>query len=296
MGARQNDRFRPVVLSDIAPLFLFDYCYKLWYDLPMEFYTFASSSSGNAALLRCDGTAVLLDAGISARRIAQSLAALHMTPDELDAVLVTHAHSDHVNGLATLTKKYAVPVYATRGTANFLPVPAELLHTFEPGAAFAVGALDVRSFRTSHDAAGSVDYRFDSPEGSFGALTDSGYVTDEAAETLAGVDALLLEANHDIDMLQNGPYPYHLKRRILSDLGHLSNEAAAEFALYCVRAGARDVLLAHLSAENNTPAAAEYAVARRLQSAGCPVRLGVAPKAELSEAHRIEHTLVRAAR
>ena len=253
----------------------------------MEFYTLASSSSGNAALVRGGGTTLLLDAGVSARRIAQALAQLGLTPDGLDGVLVTHEHSDHVGGIATLTKKYDLPVYASRGTAHFLRCASSALRVFDAGETFRVGALEIRSFRTSHDAADSVDYRIDAPDGAFGALTDTGFVTDEAAAVLTGVDALLLEANHDEEMLRSGPYPYHLKQRILGPRGHLSNAAAADFALYCAGHGTRDVLLAHLSAENNTPAMAEYAVARRLQAAGCPVRLGVAPRDCLSEVHTI---------
>lgn len=253
----------------------------------MEFYTLASSSSGNAALIRSGDTAILLDAGISARRIAQSLSPLGMTPEDLDAILITHEHSDHVNGIATLTKKYAIPVYASRGTAHFLPQAGSALRIFEAGAAFAIGDLAIQSFRTSHDAADSVDYRIDAPGGSLGALTDSGYVTDDAIKALTGVDLLLLEANHDVGMLQCGPYPYHLKRRILGEHGHLSNEAAADFALHCVKNGTSDILLAHLSAENNTPEVAEYTVARRLQAAGCSVRLGVAPRDRLSEVHTV---------
>ena len=253
----------------------------------MEFYTLASSSSGNAALIRSGKTAILLDAGLSARRVAQSLALLGMTPDQLNAVLITHEHSDHVSGVATLTKKYAVPVYASRGTAHFLPQAGSALRIFEAGDAFVIGDLQVQSFRTSHDAADSVDYRIDAPDGSLGALTDTGYVTDDAVKALTGVDLLLLEANHDVGMLQSGPYPYHLKRRILGEHGHLSNEAAADFALHCVKNGTSDILLAHLSAENNTPEAAEYAVARRLQAAGCSIRLGVAPRDRLSEVHTV---------
>jgi phosphoribosyl 1,2-cyclic phosphodiesterase len=120
-----------------------------------------------------------------------------------------------------------------------------------------------------------------------GALTDTGFVTDEAVEALAGVDLLLLEANHDIPTLRAGSYPYYLKQRILGSRGHLCNEAAADFALYCAQHGTRDILLAHLSAENNTPDMAEYAVARRLQAAGVSVRLGVAPRDRLSEVHTV---------
>lgn len=253
----------------------------------MEFYTLASSSGGNAALVRGGGTAVLLDAGISARRIAQSLARLGMAPGELAAVLVTHEHTDHVSGITTFAKKYAVPVYASRGTARFLRCDGSLLRVFDAGDAFAIGALGVSSFKTSHDAADSVDYRIDAPDGSVGALTDTGYVTEEACAALTGVELLLLEANHDIETLCRGPYPYHLKQRILSRYGHLSNEAAADFARYCVGHGTRDILLAHLSAENNTPTMAEYAVARRLQAAGLSARLGIAPRDCMSEAHII---------
>ncbi|MCR5826716.1 MAG: MBL fold metallo-hydrolase [Oscillospiraceae bacterium] len=253
----------------------------------MDFYTLASSSGGNAALLRCGDTAVLLDAGISARRIRQALERLGMTPDMLDAVLVTHEHSDHVSGIATLTKQFNIPVYASRGTARRLRCAETALRVFDAGDDFTVGALRVRSFRTSHDAADSVDYRIDGPDGSFGALTDTGFVTPEAAEALAGVGLLLLEANHDVETLCAGPYPYPLKQRVLGRYGHLCNEAAADFALYCAQHGTRDILLAHLSAENNTPAMAEYAVGRRLQAAGLPVRLGVAPRDHESEAHTI---------
>ncbi len=261
----------------------------------MEFYTLASSSGGNAALVRCGDTALLLDAGISARRIAQALSALGMSPAGLDAVLVTHEHSDHVAGLATLGKKYGVPVYASRGTARRL-TQAVNVRPFDAGDVFSVGAFEIRSFRTSHDTADSVDYRFDCADGSAGALTDTGFVTEEAAAALAGVDLLLLEANHDVERLKSGPYPYPLKLRILSDKGHLSNEAAADFALRCVRNGTRDILLAHLSAENNTPALAEYAVARRLQAAGLSIRLGVAPRDRMSEPHEIARAPERAAR
>jgi len=253
----------------------------------MDFYTLASSSGGNAALLRCGDTAILLDAGISARRIKLSLSALGLTPDALSAVLVTHEHTDHISGIATLTRQYDIPVYASRGTASRLRCTPPALRVFDAGESFAVGALTVRSFRTSHDAADSVDYRIDAPDGSAGALTDTGYVTREAADALAGVDLLLLEANHDVETLRAGPYPYHLKQRILGRYGHLCNEAAADFALYCAQRGTRDILLAHLSAENNTPAMAEYAVARRLQAEGANVRLAVAPRDRVSEVHTI---------
>lgn len=248
----------------------------------MEFYTLASGSSGNCTLVRAGRTLLLLDAGISCRRITQSLRSLGLTLDDLTAVFITHEHADHVNGLATLTKKCAAPVYVTRGAARVLTCPVT---AFTAGETLRFESCAVRSFSTSHDAIDPVGYRIDAPDGSFGVLTDTGFVTDEAAQALAGVDALLLEANHDVQTLQYGTYPYFLKQRILGAQGHLSNDAAAEFALRAVRSGTRDILLAHLSSENNTPEMAEYAVARALQAAGLSVRLGVAPRETMSEVH-----------
>ena len=135
------------------------------------------------------------------------------------------------------------------------------------------------------DAKESVGYRIESDAGSLAVLTDTGFVTDEAHDAALGADMLLLESNHDVVMLKNGGYPYYLKQRILSEYGHLSNDAAAEFAIECVRAGTSDILLAHLSDENNSPQLAEYTVGRALQSSGLSVRLAAAPRDTISEVH-----------
>ena len=251
----------------------------------MEFYTIASSSAGNAALVCHEDTHILIDAGVSCRRITQSLAALDLTLHDIDAILITHEHIDHVRALGTLQKKCAVPLYASRGTAAALDYPAERVHAFTPGDAFTVGSLRALPFRTSHDARESVGYRIESGDGSLAVLTDTGCITDEAHDLALGADTLLLEANHDVEMLTTSPYPYPLKRRILGEYGHLSNEAAAEFAVECVRAGTSDILLAHLSGENNTPSLAEYAVGRALQARGLSVRLAAAPRDTISEVH-----------
>lgn len=251
----------------------------------MEFCTLASSSAGNAALVRHENTCILIDAGISCRRIAQSLAQLSLTLAELDAILITHEHIDHVRGLATLLKKCDAPLYASFGTAGALNCPASRMRAFAADDTFTVGALRVRPFRTSHDARESVGYRIDCGGGSFAVLTDTGFVTDEARAAACGADMLLLEANHDAEMLKTGPYPYYLKQRILGEYGHLSNDAAADFALECAARGTSDILLAHLSGENNTPQLAEYTVGRRLQSCGKCVRLAAAPRDTISEVH-----------
>lgn len=242
----------------------------------------ASGSSGNALVFSCGSTHILLDAGISCLRIKKGLAELGLTPEQLSAVLITHPHSDHTNGLATFCKQYCVPVYASLAAAETLalqiPTLLPRLRCFAAGDAFDVGEVLVQSFSTSHDAAGSVDYRIDGEGCSFGALTDTGVITEEAARLLPGVDTLLLESNHDVDMVRTGPYPYHLQQRILGNFGHLSNETAAAFAVEAVARGTRQVVLAHLSKDNNTPARAEAASRSALAGKG---ELYIAPREEL---------------
>ena len=178
----------------------------------MEFYTLASGSSGNCSLVCAGDTLLLIDAGISCRRIEQSLRALGRTLGDLTAVFITHEHADHVGGLATLSKKSAAPVYVTRGVSHILTCPVV---AFTAGDTLEFAGCTVRSFSTSHDAVDPVGYRIDAPDGSLGILTDTGFVTDAARESLPGVDMLLLEANHDVETLQYGPYPQapHPRRR-----------------------------------------------------------------------------------
>lgn len=245
-------------------------------------HTIASGSSGNAALVSRGGTHILLDAGVSARRVSAALAELGLSPQDLSAICITHSHSDHISGLATMVKRWDVPIYATAPCGRQLSYRIAglegKLRTVETGSGFPVGEITVTAFPTSHDAPGSCGFRFDA----LGVLTDSGYVTEEAAGTLAGVSLLLLEANHDVDLLQNGPYPYYLKERILSDQGHLSNESAAVFAAEMARRGTGEFVLAHLSAENNTPERALSAVRRALADAGFDLPLETAPRSGLS--------------
>ncbi len=261
----------------------------------MEFFTLASSSSGNCAVLRTGTDCFLIDAGISCRRIETALCTQGLSLDALSAIFITHEHDDHVKGLATLVKKCTAPIYASRGTAgalrNTLPASPERIRALPDSGETEVSSCRVRSFPNSHDTVAPAGYRFDCSDGSLGILTDTGVITPEAHETLLGVDTLLLEANHDVGMVENGSYPYYLKKRILGERGHLSNAAAAEFALECVKRGTQDILLAHLSAENNTPALAEYTVARALQKAGYSVRLTVAPRETTSEVHLCKKSL-----
>ncbi len=250
--------------------------------------TLASGSSGNCLLASDGRTHLLVDAGISCRRICRSLKELGVEPSSLSGVLVTHEHSDHICGLATLTKQFRLPVYASRGTAlelrRRIAFIEELLRPFAAGDRFPVGGVEVESFSTSHDAADSVGYTLTDGTRRAAVVTDLGHVTGPVAAGIQGAHLLVAEANHDVDWLTSGPYPYYLKQRILGDRGHLSNEAGAALACAAVETGARTVLLAHLSAENNTPARAydtvRAALERRGAAVGREVILEVAPRSE----------------
>ena len=256
----------------------------------MEVCTLASGSSGNSLLICCGSTYVLLDAGISARRITSALKALGADPTRLSAVLVTHEHTDHVSGLATLTKQLGVPVYATAPTLDRLerkvPALARLGRTLEAGTGFQLGELWVESFSTPHDAAGSVGYAVTGGGARMALATDLGHLTPQVWDAAQGADLLVCETNHDEDWVRSGPYPYALKQRILGDFGHLSNEAGADLACQAVCAGARTLVLAHLSAENNTPQRAydtvEASLIRMGAQVGQDVVLEVAPRAAAS--------------
>jgi phosphoribosyl 1,2-cyclic phosphodiesterase len=255
----------------------------------------ASGSSGNAALVSCGDTHILLDAGISARRIRTGLQHLGVDPERLSAILVTHEHHDHVTGLAVLTKKLRVPIYASGPTCRQLcdkvPHLEDLVREQQPGSGVRVGALWVESFSTPHDAAGSVGYVLEGAGRRLVLCTDLGYVTPQVRQAALGCDLLICETNHDEDWVRSGPYPYVLKQRVLGDRGHLSNEAGAELIAQSVEAGTRTVVLAHLSHENNTPAHARETVCRRLLAMGCDperdVDLAVAPRSELGRTYQL---------
>lgn len=224
----------------------------------MEINIFSSGSKGNCTLLRSDNTAVLLDAGISARSIAAGLRQLHMNIEDIDGVLLTHEHTDHVRGLKTLLKKRTIPIYTRADTFRALPcfggIPPESCRVLKNDA-IAIGDMRVQPFSISHDAADPVGYTVTSGSRKITLATDLGFVSSEAEQAMESADALILEANHDLNMLQNGSYPWRLKQRILGRCGHLSN-AAAGAALVRLHKKPENIILAHLSEKNNTPSLA----------------------------------------
>jgi phosphoribosyl 1,2-cyclic phosphodiesterase len=261
----------------------------------MECACLASGSDGNALLVRGGGTTVLVDCGLSAAALARALAGLGVHAREIGAVLVSHEHSDHVSGLGAFVRRHRVPVYLTRGTARALRDrgngrlggAGESLCCVRAGEPMWVGAFEVVPFSLSHDAAEPVGFRFQTPSGvRLGLITDTGEATREAEEALAGCHLLGLESNHCADMLARGPYPAFLKRRILSERGHLSNAAAADLLERLTGDGLRTVLALHISKVNNTPSLARNALEHRLRSAGSAARVHT-PAAETCVWHAV---------
>ena len=222
----------------------------------MQVSVFASGSSGNCLLLSGAGSSILIDAGISMRRVSEGLAAAGHIWQDIGGVLITHEHSDHISGLSMILKYHPMPVYAPRTVANrlfgMLPGIERCLHIIPVGERFAVDSLAVTAFHTPHDTDESVGYRIQG-DGVFAHATDMGHVSEEVLGGLLGADTALIEANHDEEMLRYGPYPVYLKRRILSDRGHLSNVDCASLADRLAASGTRRIILGHLSRENNRP-------------------------------------------
>ena len=258
----------------------------------LTLHTLASGSEGNCLVISLADTHLLIDAGISLRRIKTALAQLNLCMDDLSAILLTHEHTDHTCALATLIKHHDTPLYASAATARQLQqrlgCSLPQMHIVHSGELLDLGNCRISVFATSHDTGESVDYRIDGGGSSVGVLTDTGFVTPEAMQVLQGVELLVLESNHDVEWLLSGPYPYYLKDRILSRRGHLSNEDAAAFAVDMARSGTREIILAHLSRENNTPQRALDTVQRALSAAGLSPRVSVAPRSELSQCYEPE--------
>ncbi|MGE4354495.1 MAG: MBL fold metallo-hydrolase [Oscillospiraceae bacterium] len=246
----------------------------------MRIVTFASGSTGNCTLISDGNTHILVDAGISMRRITNCLSRLSLTMQDIAGVLITHEHRDHVAALATMIKRSKINFFAPRTVANHLRFSLagidDRMNIIIPGKTFSVKDMTVTAFNTSHDTDESVGYRI-SGSALIGYCTDTGCVTDAMVAALSGVSAAVIEANHDEDMLRYGSYPYFLKRRVLSEHGHLSNAACGVFAAFLCQSGAEKFILAHLSRENNRPELALNTVCKYLKENGFSPEVSVAP-------------------
>ncbi len=226
----------------------------------MDFFSIASGSSGNCICIGDDNTHVMIDAGISGKRIEAGMNTYDYTTGDMAAILVTHEHSDHVSGLGVVARRYGIPIYATEATIAALQqskslgqIDPGLFNVIRPDQDFEIGSLSIHPFSISHDAADPVAYRVSDTKSKVAVCTDLGYYDDYIVENLTGLDALLLEANHDVHMLEVGGYPYELKMRILSERGHLSNETSGKLLGQILHDDIRHIFLGHLSNENNYP-------------------------------------------
>ncbi len=238
----------------------------------VEFTILGSGSSGNAAYLETGDTRLLVDCGFSARQIKQRLATINRIPDRLDGILITHEHTDHVAGLKHLAAKLGIPIYCNRHTSEEISRIHETafdFRLFETGQSFEVGEVGVDTFSVPHDAIDPVGFLLHTPKGRIGVLTDLGHGTRLVADRVRTANVLLLETNHDVDLLRDCPHrPWHLKQRIMGRHGHLSNEGAAEFAETFLHADLHHIFCVHLSGECNTPDLAHADIDAMLQRNG----------------------------
>ena len=235
------------------------------------FLSLVSGSSGNCSLISDGKTTLLVDCGLSCKKLEEALSKAKVDPKDISAMLITHEHSDHIKGTGIVSRKYNIPVFATLKTHEYMnlgKVDSCNVEYVSPGVDIEIGSIGVRPFSIPHDAADPVGYNFFFGEKKLSLATDIGKMNDSVMESLKGSLAVLLESNHDIGMLQNGRYPLYLKRRILGDLGHLSNLDAAKCVLELVKSGTSHIMLGHLSQENNTPTAAYTTTKNYLEENG----------------------------
>ena len=261
----------------------------------MRLASISSGSSGNCIYVGSDKTNLLIDAGISGKRIENGLKGIGVLAEDVDGILITHEHADHISSIGVMSRRYSIPIYATGGTIEGImaspgtgAIDESLFNEIEAGDDFSIGDIKVHPQSISHDANDPVAYRFFSKGRSAAVVTDLGVYDEDIVEAFYGVNALLLEANHDVNMLQVGRYPYYLKRRILGDKGHLSNESAGKLLCRLLTNELHTVLLGHLSAENNLPELAFEAVRLELMMGSKlydpqKVKLKVASRSECSE-------------
>lgn len=261
----------------------------------MRLCSIASGSSGNCIYVGTDTTHLLVDTGISRKKIEEGLGALELSLRDIDGILITHEHADHISGLGVVVRKQEIPIYATRGTIQRIresgslgAIPDELFQEVREEERFTIKDILVSPMQISHDAAQPVAYRFRHDRKQIGIITDLGTYNDYTVECLKGMDAVLIEANHDVRMLETGPYPYYLKQRILGSRGHLSNELSGRLLSRILHDDLKAVVLGHLSKENNLAELAYETVRVEITMAdndfkGGDFPISVAKRSEVSE-------------
>ncbi|MEE0867272.1 MAG: MBL fold metallo-hydrolase [Clostridia bacterium] len=253
----------------------------------------SSGSSGNSVLIQTSNSNILVDCGLTGKAVEHELALAGVSPDALDAIIVTHEHIDHISGVGVMCRRYSVPVFATVGTWKAMidsigRIDKSLIRYIAPEVSFYINKTLVKPFSTSHDAAESIGLIFNDGEKCGALVTDLGTVDKHIFDLLSKCSILMIEANHDENMLIKGAYPQSLKKRILSDCGHLSNRICGAFCAKLVREGSvRQIMLGHLSSDNNTPSLAFSSVSQSIEAAGFnigrDVSLFVANRSGISE-------------
>lgn len=233
----------------------------------MRLKSISSGSSGNCIFVGTETTNILVDVGISGKRIENGLNDLELTGKDIDAILITHEHVDHIGGLGVMSRRYGIPVYVTEGSLRGIKenkslgkIDDDLFNIIKADDVFSVKDVNIKPLRISHDAYEPVAYRFKSGSKKTAVITDLGEYNDYLVSNLERLDAVFIEANHDVRMLQLGSYPYQLKQRILGKRGHLSNEASGRFLSDILHDNMKHIILSHLSHENNMPELAYEAV------------------------------------
>lgn len=266
--------------------------------MKFELCTIASGSSGNCIYIGTDKYKLLIDAGISGKRITLGLEQINVDPTELNGLFITHEHTDHIKGAGIISRKYNLPIYATQGTWDCMlegnkigKVDSENIKVIQKGSTLVFDDLKIMPYSTYHDAADPVGYTFSYGQKKMSIATDLGYVDDAILNHLKDSHLILLESNHDVNMLEAGAYPYYLKQRILSDRGHLSNEVAAKALLDSYTEQLKYAVLGHLSRENNFPDLAYVTAKNTLEDNGIQVgkdiKVDVAKRDEVSNIYKL---------
>ncbi|AJG26280.1 MBL fold metallo-hydrolase [Streptococcus iniae] len=247
-------------------------------EVGFKYSILASGSTGNSFYIETPKKKLLVDAGLTGKKVTSLLAEIDRSPEDLDAILITHEHSDHIKGVGVLARKYNLDIYANSKTWQMIDhrqmlgkIDVAQKHVFERDKMMTFGDLDVESFGVSHDAADPQFYRFMKDGKSFVMLTDTGYVSDRLSGVIENADAYLIESNHDIEILRSGSYPWSLKQRILSDQGHLSNEDGAAAMIRSMGNKTKKIFLGHLSKENNIKELAHMTMENQLAMADLPL-------------------------
>ena len=252
----------------------------------VRFLSLVSGSSGNASLITDEETTILIDCGLSGKCLTEKLNMLGIAPTDISAMLITHEHSDHTKGAGVICRKYKTPIYTTCGTFNAMnigKIDSDCFCPVTPGQSIRIGTITVNPFRIPHDAADPVGYSFYTEDKKYTLATDIGCMTEQLYGELCGSDSIILESNHDVDMLRYGDYPYYLKERILGKTGHMSNDLTAKTVIRLAKDGTKHIMLAHLSHENNTPEIAKITSECALRSANIDgVELTVAQRYDIT--------------